>query len=61
MEIVIQVNGKTRDKISVSSSITNEELEKLAVELSQLKKWTEGKIIRKIIVVPGRLINVAVG
>ena len=61
MEIVIQVNGKTRDKISVSSSITNEELEKLAVELQSVKKWTEGKIIRKIIVVPGRLINVATG
>ncbi len=61
MEIVIQVNGKTRDKISVSSSITNEELEKLAAELQSVKKWTEGKTIRKIIVVPGRLINVVAG
>ena len=61
MEIVIQVNGKTRDKISVSSSIANEELEKMAVELQSVKKWTEGKTIRKIIVVPGRLINVAAG
>ena len=61
MEIVIQVNGKTRDKTSVSSSITNEELEKMAVELQSVKKWTEGKIIRKIIVVPGRLINVVAG
>ena len=61
MEIVIQVNGKTRDKISVSSSITNEELEKLAAELQSVKKWTEGKTIRKIIVVPSRLINVVAG
>ena len=45
MEIVIQVNGKTRDKISVSSSITNEELEKLAAELQSVKKWTEVKKI----------------
>ena len=61
IEIVIQVNGKTRDKISVASSITNEELKKMATELQSVKRWTEGKTIRKVIVVPGRLINVAVG
>ena len=61
IEIVIQVNGKTRDKISVSSLITNEELEKMTVELQSVKKWIEGKTIRKIIVVPGRLINVVAG
>ena len=61
IEIVIQVNGKTRDKIFVASSITNEQLKKMVTELQSVKRWTEGKKIRKIIVVPGRLINVAVG
>ena len=49
MEIVIQVNGKTRDKISVSSSITNEELEKLAAELQSVKKWTEERQLEKLL------------
>ena len=59
LEIVIQVNGKTRDKITVSSSATKEELEIQALDLDSVKKWVEGKTIRKVIFVPGRLVNIA--
>jgi leucyl-tRNA synthetase len=58
--LIIQINGKVRDKIEVESSISKEEAEKLAVSLEKIKKWIEGKEIKKIIFVPKRLINIVV-
>ena len=58
MEIVLQVNGKVRDVISVSTDISEEELEKQALENSRIKAHTEGKEIKKVIVVPKKLVNV---
>lgn len=59
IEVVIQVNGKTRDKITVASDIIDSDLEKLAMSLDSVKKWTQEKTIHKIIIVPGRLVNIA--
>lgn len=58
--IAIQVNGKLRDTIEVSASISKEDLEKVAFESEKVKTHTEGKRIIKVIVVPGRLVNVVV-
>ena len=58
IEIVVQVNGKLRDKITITKDATNEEIEKLALERGKVKEHTDGKTIRKVIVVPGRLVNV---
>ncbi|GFZ84121.1 leucine--tRNA ligase [Compostibacillus humi] len=58
VEIVLQVMGKVRSKINVPKDISKEELEKLALEDSVMQKWLEGKTIRKVIVVPGKLVNV---
>jgi leucyl-tRNA synthetase len=58
--LIIQINGKVRDKIEVESSISKEEAEKLALSLEKIKKWIEGKEIKKIIFVPKRLINIVV-
>ncbi|MDZ8118543.1 leucine--tRNA ligase [Pontiella agarivorans] len=60
IELVVQVNGKTRDKIKVSSEASKEDIEAAAFATEQVKKWTEGKTVRKVIVVPGRLVNIAV-
>ena len=60
IEIVVQVNGKLRDKITITKDATNEEIEKLALERGKVKEHTDGKTIRKVIVVPGRLVNVVV-
>lgn len=57
----ISINGKKRGEASFSADISKEELEKLAVELQIVKKWSDGKSIRKVIVVPKRMINVVVG
>jgi leucyl-tRNA synthetase len=57
---VLQVNGKLRSKIEVARDIERGELEKLALENESVKKFTEGATIRKVIVVPERLVNVVV-
>ena len=57
-EIVIQVNGKLRDKLTVAVDISKEDLEAQALAAPRVKEFTEGKTVRKVIVVPGRLVNV---
>ena len=59
IEMVVQVNGKTRDKITVSTSLSKEEIEEMVMELESVKRWIEGMTIRKVILVPGRLVNIA--
>lgn len=58
IELVIQVNGKVRGKIQVAAETPKDEIEKLAIEDSNVQRFTEGVTIRKIIVVPGRLVNI---
>jgi leucyl-tRNA synthetase len=58
VEIVVQVNGKVRDKMFVANGAPNEEVEKLALASDKVKSFTEGLTVRKVIVVPGRLVNV---
>ncbi|MBF2422397.1 leucine--tRNA ligase [Listeria welshimeri] len=57
VEIVLQVNGKVKSKITVAKSLGKEELEKIAQEDDKMKENLEGKTIRKVIVVPGKLVN----
>ncbi|GAA0431215.1 MAG: leucine--tRNA ligase [Bacillota bacterium] len=58
VEIVVQIMGKVRAKISVSKDISKEELEKTALENEKIQALIEGKTIRKVIVVPGKLVNI---
>jgi leucyl-tRNA synthetase len=58
IEIVLQVNGKVRDKLFVVNGASNEEVEKLALESEKVKGFIDGLTVRKVIVVPGRLVNV---
>ncbi len=60
IEIVVQVNGKVRARIITSSEASKEELQKLAIQDKKITEYTDGKEIVKIIVVPGRLVNVVV-
>ena len=57
----ISINGKKRALADFSSSATKEELEAAALALEEIKKWTDGMTIRKVIVVPKRMINIVVG
>jgi leucyl-tRNA synthetase len=58
IEMVIQVNGKVRDKIMVPNEASKEEVEKLAMESGKVQSFIEGLTVRKVIVVPGRLVNI---
>jgi len=58
--LVVQVNGKLRDRIAVPASITEAEAKKLALESKRVKVHLEGKKIVKTIYVPGRLVNLVV-
>jgi leucyl-tRNA synthetase len=59
-EIVIQVNGKVRDRMSVSTLATEEETKTAALGSPKIQKLTAGKTIRKIVVVPRKLVNIVV-
>ena len=61
VEVVFQVNGKIRSKEQVSADLSKDELEKLAVENDRIKEFITGKTVRKVIVVPGKLVNIVVG
>ena len=56
--IVVQVNGKVRAKITVAADAPKEDVEQTALEQENVKAFTEGKTVRKVIVVPGKLVNI---
>jgi len=58
IQIVLQVNGKVRAKADVPADIDKNSLEALALENENVVRFTEGKTVRKVIVVPGKLVNV---
>ena len=57
----VSFNGKARFNITVDASMPREEVEKIALEHEGAAKWLDGKTIRKIIVVPGKIVNIVVG
>ncbi|MTH54494.1 leucine--tRNA ligase [Bacillus mangrovi] len=58
VEVVVQLNGKVKAKLLVPAEATREEMEKIALEDEKVKEQLEGKTIRKVIAVPGKLINI---
>ena len=60
VEIVVQVNGKIKDKITVPKDIAKEELEGIALKAEKVNQALEGKTVIKIITVPGKLVNIVV-
>ena len=58
LEIVVQVNGKVRAKIHVAADATKDAIEAAALEHDNVKRFLDGVTVRKVIVVPGKLVNV---
>src|SRR5699024_9496147 len=58
IEVVVQINGKVRGKLSVAANISREEMEKVAMEDEKIKELVEGKIIVKIVERNKKLINI---
>ena len=56
--LVVQVNGKLRDRIEAEAGIGKEQAEAIALASDGARRFTEGKTIKKVVVVPGRLVNI---
>ncbi|MCS7024482.1 MAG: leucine--tRNA ligase [Bryobacteraceae bacterium] len=61
VEIVLQVNGKVRDRVRVGVNASEEELKSIALGTERIREQVDGKQIRKVIIVPKRLVNIVVG
>jgi len=60
IELVVQVNGKLRGNIRVASTAGKEAIQAAALANEQVRKFVAGQSVRKVVVVPGRLVNVVV-
>lgn len=58
--LVVQINGKVKDKIEVSESLSQDEMKEVALNSEKTKEFTQGKEIVKVIVVPKKLVNIVV-
>jgi leucyl-tRNA synthetase len=58
VEIVLQVNGKVKAKVMIPRDMNKDDLEKTALENEDIKSQIEGKTVRKVIAVPGKLVNI---
>ncbi len=59
-ELVIQVNGKVRDRIIINNKMDENQIKKLTLERPNIMKWIQDKPIRKIIIVKGKIMNVVI-
>jgi len=60
VEVVVQVNGKLRGRVVVAVDATDEEVRAAALAHADVRRFTDGREVRKVIVVPGRLVNIVV-
>jgi leucyl-tRNA synthetase len=61
LEIVVQVNGKVRGRLQVPRGTPAEAVRSLALEERRVRHWIDGRAVRKVIVVPDKLINIVLG
>ena len=59
--IAVSFNGKARFNIQVPTGTSQQQLEQMALNHENSAKWLEGKTVRKIIVVPNKIVNIVVG
>ena len=59
--LVVQVNGRLRDRIEVPADVSEEDARSVALKSDRIRQFTEGKTVRRVIYVPGRLVNVVAG
>ncbi len=59
--LVIQVNGKVRERVEVSADITSEQATELAMGSDRIRSWIDGQEVKRVIARPPSLVNVVVG
>jgi leucyl-tRNA synthetase len=60
-ELVVQVNGKVRDRVTVAVELSDDDVVALARELPRVRQHVDGRTLRRTVVVPGKLVNLVVG
>ncbi len=60
VEVVVQVNGKVRGKLTVGANVSRDEMQELAMADEKIKALVEGKTIVKVVAVPKKLVNIVV-
>jgi len=60
IRLVLQINGKVRDVVEVDADISEKDAKELALQSEKMQKWLVDKKVKKIIVVPGKLVNIVV-
>ena len=60
VEIVVQINGKVKEKISAANNLDKESLEKVAMDNEKVQALLDGKTVVKVVAVPNKLINIVV-
>jgi leucyl-tRNA synthetase len=60
LDLVVQVNGKLRSRVTVAAGASNEVIQAAALADEHVQKFVDGKPVRKVIVVPGKLVNIVV-
>ena len=60
IEVVLQINGKVRDRVKIAADLDRESMERIVVELPRAKELNAGKTVVKVICVPGKLVNIVV-
>jgi leucyl-tRNA synthetase len=58
--VVVQINGKVRAKVTVQSAATQEQVQEMAMQEENVQRFLEGVTLRKVIYVPGKLLNLVV-
>ena len=58
IEMAVQVNGKLRDRIQIPADMAKSDIERIAMESENVQRHTEGKNVKKVIVIPGKLVNI---
>ena len=58
IEMAVQVNGKLRDRIQIPADMDKSDIERIAIESENVQRHTEGKNVKKVIVIPGKLVNI---
>ena len=60
VEVIVQINGKLKDKLSVANNLDKAALEKTAMESDKIQALLDGKTVVKVISIPNKLINIVV-
>ena len=60
IQLIIQINSRVRDKVEAPADISEEEAKALALKRENVRKWLEGKKIKKMIFVPKKLVNIVI-